>query len=61
MSYTPRPCPCGSGEVREEQYDARGIFLCFTCTECEARKLAQYRPDVLTDPDYWHDEPIEED
>jgi len=59
--YTPRPCPCGSGQASEWQYDARGIELCRTCDDCHERKMAGYRPDVLTDPDYWHDEPIEED
>lgn len=54
-------CPCGSGEYPEAQHDARGIFLCYTCDKCESRKLAAYRPDVLADPNYWHDEPIEED
>ena len=56
-----KTCPCGSGLPREDQVDARGIFLCFTCPRCEKRKLARYRPDVLSDPSYWHDEPIEED
>jgi hypothetical protein len=54
-------CPCGSGEYPEAQYDARGIFLCYTCDQCKDKKLAGYRPDVLTDPNYWHDEPIDED
>lgn len=58
----PRPCPCdcGSGEYREAEYDARGIFLCYACWKCRKQKLAKYRPDVLSDPDYWHDEPIDE-
>lgn len=56
-----RQCPCGSGEWPEEHYDARGIFLCYACSKCEKKKLSGYRPDVLTDVDYWHDEPIEED
>jgi hypothetical protein len=43
------------------QYDARGIFLTYTCDKCHDRKMSIYRPDVLTDPDYWHDEPIDED
>lgn len=54
-------CPCGSGEYREELHDARGIFCCFYCSKCEEEKKARYRPDVLTDPDYWHDEPIDEE
>ena len=58
---TERLCDCGSGEFRYPNYDARGIFLTFTCSKCEKRKLSTFRPDVLTDPNYWHDEPIDED
>ena len=61
MSHHRRECPCGSGLLRQDRYDARGIFLCFTCPVCEEKKLSQYRPDVLTDPNYWADEPIEEE
>lgn len=56
-----RPCNCGSGLHSTWQFDARGIELCPTCDECHDKKMAGFRPDVLTDPDYWHDEPIEED
>lgn len=56
-----RKCDCGSGEYHEAQYDARGIFLCYTCPKCEKKKLSRFRPDVLTDPGYWTDEPIDED
>jgi len=59
MSYDIRPCPCGSGKPSEWQFDARGIELCRTCEDCHDRKMAGYRPDVLTDPSYWADEPIE--
>jgi hypothetical protein len=52
-------CGCGSGLAREAHHDARGIFLCYACAECEQEKLSHYRSDVLTDPDYWADEPIE--
>jgi cytochrome c1 len=41
--------------------DARGIPLCRVCYECRKAKLARYRRDVLTDPNYWADEQIEED
>jgi hypothetical protein len=54
-----RPCPCGSGKPSEWQYDARGIELCRTCDDCHKRKMAVYRKDVLEDPNYWADEPIE--
>lgn len=56
-----RLCPCGSGERRYPNYDARGIFLTFTCETCHQRKMSGFRPDVLTDPNYWTDEPVEED
>ena len=55
-----RVCPCGSGLASTWQNDARGIPLCRTCPTCHDKKMAGYRSDVHTDPDYWHDEPIEE-
>ncbi len=45
-----KPMSCGSGKPRT-----------YTCEACHDRKMAQYRPDVLTDPSYWTDEPIEDD
>lgn len=53
-----RQCPCGSGEPREAVYDARNIFVAYVCDECRDRKLRGYRPDIFTDPNYWHDEPL---
>ena len=58
---TNRPCPCGSGKPSWWAKDARGIELCRVCEDCEKEKLAKYRPDVLTDANYWADEAIEED
>jgi hypothetical protein len=55
-----RPCRCGSGEWREALHDARGIFLDYCCTACEQRVRAKYRIEVLEDPAYECDEPIEE-
>jgi hypothetical protein len=52
-------CRCGSGKERRAEFDARGIFLCYVCDSCRKEKLSHYRPDVLTDPNYWTDEPIE--
>ena len=52
-------CMCGSGKYKEAQYDARGIYLCSTCEDCHARKMRGYRPEVLTNPNYECDEPIE--
>ena len=54
-------CTCGSGLYPDAAHDARGIFLCYTCSKCEREKMSGYRSDVLTDANYWHDEPIEED
>ena len=59
--WRPNPCSCGSGKLWSPQYDARGIFLTYTCEDCHDRKMAGYRPDVLTDPFYWTDEPIDDD
>ena len=59
--YDRKPCPCGSGKMRFPQLDARGIFLCFTCHDCHTKKMKTYRPNVLTDPNYWADEQIEPD
>lgn len=41
------------------EYDARGIYLCRVCDQCQSEQLAQFRPDVLTNPSYHADEPIE--
>jgi hypothetical protein len=57
----PAPCPCGSGLESNWQFDARGIPLKRTCAVCHAKKMKGYRPEVLTDPNYYADEAIEED
>ncbi len=41
------------------EYDARGIELCKVCDRCRAHKLSRYRPEVLRDPNYQADEPID--
>lgn len=56
-----RPCSCGSGLESEEVLDARGIYIARVCDKCREAKLKGYRPEVLTDPNYEADEPIEED
>lgn len=43
---------------KHAQYDARGIFLTYTCDRCHDEKMSKYRPDVLSDSDYWTDEEI---
>ena len=61
MANDNRPCPCGSGEPSWWENDARGIPLARVCDHCITEKLKGYRPDVLTDSNYWSDEPIEAD
>jgi hypothetical protein len=52
-------CRCGSGYEPRWFYDARGIELFKGCDKCSPAKLKQYRPEVLTNPNYYADEPIE--
>jgi len=52
-------CDCGSGLEREPMYDGYDIFLTYVCEQCRERKLAKFRPDILTQ--YDTDEPIEPD
>jgi hypothetical protein len=37
------------------------IALCRTCNDCHETKMATYRPEVLNDPNYQSDEPIDDD
>jgi len=55
----PRECNCGSGQIAEAEYDARGIFLTHACPKCKRQKLSKYRQDVLDNPNYEANEPIE--
>lgn len=41
------------------EYDARGIPLCKVCKSCMEEALNGYRQEVLTNPSYEADEPIE--
>ena len=43
-----------------DEYDARGIYLTKVCDKCVETKLASFRPDVLTESNYYSDELIEE-
>lgn len=56
-----KPCPCGSGLPSRWVNDARGIPLARVCDACEQKKMNGYRREVLTNPNYEADEPIEED
>ena len=54
-------CGCGSGEYKEAQYDARGIFLTDTCPKCHSDRMREFRDEVLTDPNYACDEEVDGD
>ena len=56
-----RICPCGSGLASRWVNDARGIPLSRCCKKCREQKLAGFRPEVLTDPQYDCDEPVEDE
>jgi hypothetical protein len=49
-------CACGSGLVREELFDARGVFLSYVCKECLEEVLKEFPAEVLTNPDYLEEE-----
>ena len=53
-------CSCGSELPKGPNYDARGIFLTYTCKVCHEKKINGYRKDVLVNPSYDADEPIYE-
>lgn len=48
-------------EIEQKEYNARGIPLKRTCVQCHTRMMDGYRADVITNPNYWADEAIEED
>lgn len=60
MTTAPEPHVCQRG-ARWPLHDARGIFCCYVCDDCEDEKRSRYRLDVLQDPNYEADEPIEGD
>lgn len=62
MPNAPRYCPCGSGKPSWWEYDAQNLPLDRVCVDCKARKLAKYRPEILTGYTQADvDEPIEEE
>lgn len=60
MTEGTAPHTCDRSE-RFAIHDARGIFCCYACTRCAREKRSRYRVDVLDDPNYEADEPIEGD
>lgn len=60
--YDVRPCPCGSGQSSQWQFDAKGIPLTRTCHKCHEMQMRRYRPEILTGYSQADlDEQIEED
>lgn len=56
-----KTCNCGSGLLRHELTDARGIFCAYVCDNCEDAHRQKYRRDIFTDSNYECDERIGED
>lgn len=54
-------CNCGSGLRADPIYDARNIFCFYACSKCIETKRTGFRTDIFVDPNYWHDEPIDDD
>jgi hypothetical protein len=54
-------CACGSEKPRYDLTDARGIFCCYVCDDCEESRKARYRPEIFEDDDYYADESIDND
>ena len=42
-------------------YDARGLYVSRVCESCESEVKKGFRPEIFTDSDYSHDEPIDSD
>ena len=53
------PCIDGHQSQAYWKYDARGIPLAKICKVCAAWKLAKYRPEVLTNSNYYADESVD--
>jgi len=54
-------CNCGSGKPSYWLNDARGIPCGKVCAACVKKVKAKFRPEIFTDANYSHDEPIEEE
>lgn len=56
-----RTCNCGSGKIKRDLRDARGIFCAYVCDDCEGKRRGQYHDEIFDNPSYEADEPIDED
>lgn len=54
-------CDCGSGEYRYDLCDARGIFIAYICSKCEANHMSGFRPEIFIDSHYECDESVDEE
>ena len=61
VAHCENNCPCGSGKPQRALYDARAIFVGYVCDKCESTVRGRYRPEIFTDPNYWTDEPVEDE
>lgn len=52
---------CHSALPSRILYDARGIYVARVCDECEPKVRKRYRQEIFTDPNYWTEEPIDDD
>ena len=59
MTYNPEEHFHTSGDGSWWEFDARGIPLARVCHGCIIEKLRGYRHEVLTNPNYEADEPID--
>jgi hypothetical protein len=59
-AMNPKPCRCGSGQMRRPLVDYYGCFLDYVCDKCEETVLKKFKPGICDEP-YEHDEPIDED
>ena len=54
-------CPCHSKKPSRELFDARGIYVARVCDECEPKVRKKYRTEIFTNPNYYAEEPIDDE
>jgi len=59
MNDTTKSHQCDRGQSRPLT-DARGIFCCYICPQCEAEKRSRFRVAIFTDPNYEADDLCED-
>jgi len=46
-TWQPGMCGCGALNHRYPLYDAAGIFCCYVCEECEAKRKSEFNPAIF--------------